>query len=229
MNNSAASGARGTESRKVNSPWPYYIVAAVWLICAFTIRLYLLTDFLILAAVSVVVYILGQKIFPPKTIQVKSKVKPNAPPVMSGDKKVDQTLQEGRGYIKRLRELNDLIEDEDLSNDMDRLEHVAGSIFDYIAKHPNKAPRIRRFVNYYLPSTVKMLETYHTMSMQGVSGGNISDTMNRIEKIMDTMTLIFEKQLDILFSDEAIDISTDIQVLEGMFAQEGLGGPDFKR
>jgi len=225
MNNSADSVAQGMESRKVSSPWPYYIVAAVWLICAFTIRMYRLTDFLILAAVSVVVYILCQKIFPPKII----KVKKYAPPVMSGDKNVDQTLQEGRGYIKRLRELNDLIEDEKLSNDMDRLEHVAGSIFNYIAKHPNKAPRIRRFVNYYLPSTIKMLETYHTLSMQGVSGGNISDTMDRIEKIMDTMTLAFEKQLDALFSDEAIDISTDIQVLEGMFAQEGLGGPDFKR
>jgi 5-bromo-4-chloroindolyl phosphate hydrolysis protein len=149
--------------------------------------------------------------------------------VVSGDKSDDQILEEGRGYIKKLRELNDKIDDERLSAGMDRLEEISGSIFDYIAKHPEKAPKIRRFVNYYLPSTMKMLETYYTMSSQGVRRENISQTMERIEKVMDSLIVAYEKQLDILFSDEAIDISTDIDVLEGMFAQEGLGGSDFKK
>jgi 5-bromo-4-chloroindolyl phosphate hydrolysis protein len=213
------------ESKKVYSPLPYYIVAGVWLICAFTIRMYRLSDFLILAAVSIVVFILAQKIFPPKTVQVRARVRP----VVSGDKSVDQILEEGRGYIKKLRELNDKIDDERLSAGMDRLEEISGSIFDYIAKHPDKTPKIRRFVNYYLPSTMKMLETYYTMSSQGVRRENISQTMERIEKVMDSLIVAYEKQLDILFSDEAIDISTDIDVLEGMFAQEGLGGSDFKK
>jgi len=221
MNDSAAPGGQDFEIRKINSPWPYYIVAAFWLVCAFSVRMYLLPDFLILAAVSVVIFLICRKAFPPKTVRVKI----NKPPAMSGVKNVDKILLEGRGYIARLRELNDLIEDRKLSDDMDRLESIASSIFNYIAKHPEKASRIRRFVNYYFPSAIKMLETYHTMSTQGVSGENISDTMARIEKVMDTMTLAFEKQLDALFADEAIDISTDIQVLERMFEQEGLGAP----
>jgi 5-bromo-4-chloroindolyl phosphate hydrolysis protein len=225
MNKQTSSGTQGTVTRKINSPLPYYIVSALWLVCAFTVRMYLLSSLLIIAAASVVLYFLCRMIFPPRLVEVRLPEQP----VMSGIRDVDEVLEEGRGYIKKLRELNDLISDEDLSNDMDRLESVSNSIFDYIAEHPDKVKMIRRFVNYYLPSTIKLLETYHKMSKQGIRGGNISETMARIEKIVDTMILVYEKQLDTLFSDEAIDIATDISVLERMFTAEGLGSPDFKQ
>lgn len=214
-----------TATKKVQSPLPYYIVAGLWFLCAFVVPMYRLSDFLILAAVSIIIYLIAQKFFPGKTVQVKEKIRP----IYSGDKTVDAVLAEGRGYIQRLRELNDLIDHERLSAGMDRLEAIGGSIFDYIAKNPEKATKIRRFVNFYLPSTIKMFETYRTMSAQNVQQENIKQTMERIEKTMDTLILAYEKQLDTLFSDEAIDISTDIDVLEGMFAQEGFGGSDFKK
>ena len=81
-------------------------------------------------------------------------------------------------------------------------------------------------MNYYLPTTLKLLESYDRMSRQDVEGENITQSMEEIERIMHTIVLAFEKQLDALFQDEAMDISADITVLEGMMAQEGISSED---
>ena len=79
-------------------------------------------------------------------------------------------------------------------------------------------------MNYYLPTTLKLLNAYDRMSAQGVSGENIDTSLERIRSMMDTITAAFDKQLDSLFGEEALDISTDISVLETMMAREGLTG-----
>ena len=92
--------------------------------------------------------------------------------------------------------------------------------------HPEKLPQIRKFMSYYLPTTLKLLRSYDELSRQGVSGQNITGTMEKVEGMMDTIVLAFEKQLDGLFGDQAMDISTDITVLDNMMAREGLTGGD---
>ena len=92
--------------------------------------------------------------------------------------------------------------------------------------NPAKLPQIRKFMSYYLPTTIKLLTAYDQMSRQGVSGENITGTMEKVEGMMDTIVLAFEKQLDGLFGDQAMDISTDITVLDNMMAREGLTGGD---
>ena len=93
-----------------------------------------------------------------------------------------------------------------------------------MAQHPEKRSQIRKFLNYYLPTTLKLLNAYDRMGAAGVEGANIDGTMGRIDAMMDKVVEAFDKQLDALFADEALDISTDITVLEQMLAQEGLGG-----
>ena len=93
-----------------------------------------------------------------------------------------------------------------------------------MAGQPAKLPQLRRFLNYYLPTTLKLLNAYDRMGAAGVEGANIDSTMGRIDAMMDKVVEAFDKQLDALFADEALDISTDITVLEQMLAQEGLGG-----
>ena len=83
-------------------------------------------------------------------------------------------------------------------------------------------------MNYYLPTLLKLLRSYDTLEDQGIRGDHISDAMERIERLLETITLSFEKQLDQLFQDEAMDISTDIKVMESMLAMEGLAGDSFK-
>ena len=91
-------------------------------------------------------------------------------------------------------------------------------------EQPDKLPQIRRFLNYYLPTTLKLLNAYDRMGSAGVAGANIDGTMGKIDAMMDKVVQAFDKQLDALFADEALDISTDITVLEQMLAREGLGG-----
>ena len=89
---------------------------------------------------------------------------------------------------------------------------------------PAKLPQIRRFMDYYLPTTLKLLNAYDRMDATGVAGENITGTKERVENIMGAIVTAFEKQLDSLFGEDALDISTDISVLETMLAREGLAG-----
>ena len=140
--------------------------------------------------------------------------------------RLDKAIAEGDAAIKAMRALNDRIQDETISGQIDRLEEVSGKIFDYVKAHPEKLPQIRKFMSYYLPTTLKLLRSYDELSRQGVSGQNITGTMEKVEGMMATIVLAFEKQLDSLFGDQAMDISTDITVLDNMMAREGLTGGD---
>lgn len=143
-------------------------------------------------------------------------------PASTGNEEVDKLMQEGKKYIKQMQEANVAIADEEISAQIDRLEAVTKKIFDYIAENPEKILQIRKFMNYYLPTTLKLLRSYDRLCSQGVEGDNISATMHEIEGMMHTIVIAFEKQLDLLFQDEAMDIATDISVMESMLEQEGL-------
>ena len=199
---------------------PVYAAAALWVLWALVLPFYRLWHFALAAALSVVVYLVFSRIFPPKTVLVREKEKP----ADTGDRGADALIDEGRARLRRLRALNDAIADEAVSAQIARLESVCGRIFDYVAQNPKKTPQLRRFLNYYLPTTVKLLDSYSQLAKQEVRGENIGGTMRSIESMLSTIGDAFEKQLDHLFADEALDISTDITVLESMMAQEGLTG-----
>lgn len=131
--------------------------------------------------------------------------------------------------VSEMRRLNDSIEDAKISRQIDHMERVTQKIFAHVAANPKKLPQIRRFLNYYLPTTLKLLNAYDRMDDAGVAGANIDGTMGKIEAMLDTVVLAYDKQLDALFADEALDISTDITVMEQMLSQEGLGGTQLGR
>ena len=99
-------------------------------------------------------------------------------------------------------------------------------IFADIVEDPNDVPQVKRFAGYYLPTTMKLLNAYDRMSGEG-SGQNVSGTLRRIEDILDTTVQAYRKEYDSLFANEALDIETDITVLESMLKREGLAGKDF--
>ena len=99
-----------------------------------------------------------------------------------------------------------------------------GKIISHVVAHPEKQSQIRRFMDYYLPTTLKLLNAYDRMDETGISGANIDGTKGKITDMMSTISTAFDRQLDALFGGEAMDISTDITVMEQMLAREGLGG-----
>lgn len=136
-----------------------------------------------------------------------------------------QTAPAPAGYaaiLAQIRELNDRIADEAISAKLDRMEQVSGRIFKLIEEDKAKRDAAGTFLNYYLPTTLKLLNAYDRMSGTGVSGENIDTTLAKVEGMMRTIVAAFEKQLDSLYGAEALDISTDITVLENMMAREGL-------
>lgn len=126
--------------------------------------------------------------------------------------------------LREIRQVNDEIPDEAMSAKIDRIEEITGKILAYQKAHPNREGQLRSFLNYYLPTTLKILRAYAQLEAQGIEGENISAAKARIEGMMDQVVAGFEKQLDKLFQDEAMDINSDVQVLENMLKKDGLSG-----
>lgn len=140
----------------------------------------------------------------------------------TGDPELDKVIDEGNEYIIALREANDAIPGEEISNTIDRIEKACKGIFEYIREHPSKTSEIKKFMNYYLPTTLKLLKSYETLQNQTYKGDTISSTMFDIEGMMVTIASAFEKKLDQLFESDSMDIAADIEVFENLLASEGL-------
>ena len=128
--------------------------------------------------------------------------------------------------LARLHALRGSIRDEEMSQKIARLEAVTEKIFAQAKSDPDKRPQMRKFLDYYLPTVVKLLEAYAEMEAQGVEGENIRESKRRIEDAMDTLVTAFENQLDKLFESDALDLSTDIDVMERMLRADGLTETD---
>ena len=139
------------------------------------------------------------------------------PEVPRGMEQEDEVLME-------IRAVNDAIADEEMSRKIDRIGEITGKIFAYLREKPDKEGQLRSFLSYYLPTTLKILRAYAQMEAQGIEGENITAAKERIEGMMDKVVDGFEKQLDKLFQDDAMDITTDVAVLERMLDKDGLGG-----
>lgn len=128
--------------------------------------------------------------------------------------------------LREIRLINDLIPDPVISAKIDRIEEITQKILQYQKTHPQRTEQLRTFLNYYLPTTLKILRSYARLEAQGVEGENITAAKARIEGMMDQVVEGFEKQLDKLFSSDAMDIAADVQVLENMLKKDGLSGDD---
>ncbi len=143
-----------------------------------------------------------------------------APPVQ--EETPQQAAAREDDILREIRQVNDEIPDEVMSAKIDRIEEITGKILAYQKAHPNKESQLRTFLNYYLPTTLKILRAYAQLDAQGIEGENISAAKKRIEDMMDQVVSGFEKQLDKLFQDDAMDITSDVEVLENMLKKDGL-------
>lgn len=198
------------------SPIPLYVTALAWVVYALLLPLYKPVHFLPAVAVTAVVGIVAKLLCPDRVEEVEM------PPEPSGDPELDEMAQQCRTAMDDLQKLDDDIADETLSLHISRLRDLTGKIMAQVEADPAKLPQVRKFMSYYLPTTVKLLTSYRDMSAQGVMGENISAAMEKVENIMATIVSAFSRQLDNLFGAEAMDVSAEITVLENMMVREGL-------
>lgn len=219
---------------KKKSVLPIYLVGITWLLWAFFAPLYRPTHYIMAALVSLIAYYVGKIIFPDRGYEVRepaqgqsapqAEKKPEKEPESTGSPEIDALLKERGRAISEMRRLNDSIKDPRISGQITHLETTTGRIIDAVVQKPAKLSQIRKFMNYYLPTTLKLLNAYDRMDSTGASGVNIDGTKGRIEDMLDTICTAFSRQLDDLYGEEAMDVSAEITVMEQMLAQEGLGG-----
>ena len=145
------------------------------------------------------------------------------------DPRIKEVLDKGSAFIAQIRKCNDDIPGEAVSEKIDRIEQVVRKIFDRVKTHPEVIPDLKKLMDYYLPMTVKLLRAYADMDAQPVQGENILNSKREIEATLDTLNAAFEKLLDELFQDTALDISSDISVLNAMLAREGLADDELTK
>ncbi len=127
-----------------------------------------------------------------------------------------------KAILKEIRDLNDAIPDPDVSERIYEIEDLTSKIFRAVQDKPEKLPQIKSFMSYYLPTTLKLLHSYAMFDGSGLDGNNVKNAKAEIERILDTLTDGFRKQLDKLYEADAIDIASDINVLENMLRRDGL-------
>lgn len=138
-----------------------------------------------------------------------------------------QIEQDGRAYMERLRQLNVEIPGEVISNKLYQLDYLLQRIFMVLKEHPEKCPQMRKFMDYYLPTTVKLVESYADFDKAGIQGDNIRTAKAEIEKTMDTINQAFEKLLDDMYQDAAFEAAADARVLKTVLAQDGYMKSEF--
>ena len=220
---------------------PVYLIGVTWLVYAAVFPLRAPVHYVSCAVLSAVIFAAAKAVFPDQHFNMPGETeKPSAPKAEQAKEKAEakqenakepalspeiaKLVQERDRALAEMRRLNDNIPDEKISRQIDHLEEVTRKIIGQVVDDPQKLPQIRRFLDYYLPTTLKILNAYDRMGAVGISGENIDTTKSKVETMMDTVCQAFDKQLDALFGAEALDISTDITVMENLLAREGLGG-----
>ncbi len=141
---------------------------------------------------------------------------------------IEHFRSEGETIILKIRAANDAIHGEEISAKLETLEDTVKRIFTYVERYPEKLPETRKFMNYYLPTTLKLVEKYHQYDRMDFEPQNVRQTKAEIERSMDTINVAFNNLLESLFTHDTLDVATDIEVLERMLEQEGLTGKTFK-
>jgi hypothetical protein len=242
------SGRRIKPPRKPSAV-PIYITGALFLILTSSWNLTRPMDFIRLAVTCGLTYFLSGKIFRGRKLtaaeiaeldhrrlasrRANAKLPkqpkpplPTPPPSettpSTGDPELDALLAEGKLAIAEMGKLRRACENRDVEVKILKIEQISQKILDNAVDDRRDIPRTRKFLTYYLPTTLKLLHAYDRMSEQSIDGENISATVKRIEDMLDDIIVAYNRQLDAMFSDEALDIETDIRVLEATMKREGL-------
>ena len=142
---------------------------------------------------------------------------------------VKEVLDRGNAFVAQIRKCNDDIPGEEISRKISHMEMIVQRIFERAEAAPEIVPDLKKMMDYYLPMTVKLLNAYAEMDAQPVQGETIQSSKREIEQTLDTLNRAYEKLMDDLFKDTAMDVSSDISVLNTLLAQEGLTEDDFTK
>ena len=216
-------------SKKRRDVLPYYSFAGVWLLCACILPLYRVWAMLLTVALSgACAYFVSRRAEKAWKEEAASK-KPAESKKAAEEKKsygpeIDPILEEGARALGEMARIYSSVHDKEVRRKINELMRITDKITQDAIADPSDIPQIKKFMNYYLPTTIKLLNAYDRMSAQGIEGENLDRSMNNINEMLDQAIVAYKKRLDSLFENQALDIETDIEVMNRMLAREGLTG-----
>ena len=154
------------------------------------------------------------------------QAQPQPEPAPEQREETPLNLETARRFAAVLEQEKQLMQDELARDELDHMQKTANAICDWLEAHPESLPKARRFAEYYIPTTLKLLHTYN--DVQGQQGANAESIRRDIAGILHTLNQAFDNLYDNLLSDVAMDVSSEIAALQGMLANDGLTGRDFQ-
>lgn len=200
---------------KKPSAIPIYGLAAAWLLYCLIFPTYRIWHFLICAAVSVLVFFVLKKIFP-GTVELVEE------PVSTGDAERDALLADGKTAVSELQKIGAKVKDRTVAQKVDTIAELTAKLYDDVRKDPSDFRPVRRFTDYYRPTTEKLLRRYTELQDSEIESENICGAKKRIEDMLDSIITAYQKELNSLYENDLVDITADIQVMEQKMAAEGL-------
>lgn len=218
----------GRRKRKL-SPGPFYGFSITWFLLALALPLYRLWAIVLTAALSGFVFYLMGKNAAKRQDKVANEAKAETKQEIASTKKsygpeIDPILEEGNKALSEMGRLYMSIKDTEVRVKINEIMRITDKITQDAIEDPSDIPQIKKFMNYYLPTTIKLLNAYDRMSAQGIEGANLDKSMKSINEMLDSAIEAYKKRLDSLFENQALDIETDIKVMNTMLAREGLSG-----
>lgn len=217
---------------------PIYGFALTWAALAFLFPLYKIFGLALTVVLSsLVAYLLGRRAAKKDREEEeasKKEAKARAEEKSKAEKKsygpeIDPIIEESNRALSEMGRLYMSIKDPEVRHKINAVMHITDKMAQDAINDPSDIPQIKKFFSYYLPTTIKLLNSYDRMSSQGIVGENLDKSMKNINEMLDSAIEAYRKRLDELFADQALDIETDIEVMNTMLAREGLtGGNDFQ-
>lgn len=204
-------------TKNVPSSKPYLVCGILWAVLAFVFPMYKLSSYLLIAGIDIFAYLAMRKfkVFKDIVIQYEEEIP-------FENLEVQDVINEGQHYLNRLVQANNKIQNVDVSKDIDDIVKVSQNILNRVQEYPKKVQEIRKFISYYLPTISKMLDYYTELENETFESENVKSSKKKIENMLAQVEKAFKEQLDRLYDDEALDISSDIKVMESLLASQGF-------
>ena len=201
-----------------------YTFALMWIIMSLILPLHEIWGLGVAAVISGLVSYLVGKSSAKRQLKAEEKKKLEELSKNSLGPELDPIVSEGNKALSEMGRLYANIKDTEVRQKINELMRITDKIVQNAIADPADIPQTKKFMNYYLPTTIKLLHSYDRMSSQGIDGENLDKSMKNINVMLDEAIDAFKKRLDSLFADQALDIETEIEVLNTMLTREGLSG-----
>ncbi len=214
---------------------PMYVFAIIWLFSAICFPLYEVWGILLTLGLCAAGAFIAGKASAKRAMKKEREAAEAAaakaaeearkhPKKKSYGPEIDPILEEGNKALSEMGRLYMSIKDPEVRSKINEIMRITDKITQDAIDDPKDIPQIKKFMNYYLPTTLKLLNSYDRMSALGIEGENLDRSMKNINEMLDAAIEAYKKRLDSLFENQALDIETDIEVMNTMLAREGLSG-----